>query len=231
MKGNTYEYQIIRNGNGFKGDGYIYSGIDIPLVENRGSLILVVDSTLMAPLSTEIALLQNDIAGDGWDIITVNVSPQATVESLKSRIINVYNIEKQRTKAVFLLGHIPVPYSGRIYPDGHPDHLGAWPADVFYADINGIWTDNIVNSFEASDERNHNIPSDGKYDQNILPSDVELQIGRVDFAKMDAFGLPEEDLIRQYFKKDHEYEHKIFDPIHRAVIDDNFGFFGGEAFS
>ena len=31
------------------------------------------------------------------------------------------------TKAVYLLGRIPVPYSGFINPDSHPDHEGAWP--------------------------------------------------------------------------------------------------------
>jgi hypothetical protein len=88
---------------------------------------------------------------------------------------------------VFLLGRIRVPYSGDIYPDGHPDHEGAWPADVYYADMNGAWTDNAVNVTVANDERHRNVPEDGKFDQSVLPTDVELQIGRVDFANMPAF--------------------------------------------
>ena len=43
-------------------------------------------------------------------------------------------------------GHVPVPYSGDIVPDGHmPDHVGAWPCDGFYGDMDGTWTDNAVN--------------------------------------------------------------------------------------
>ena len=47
---------------------------------------------------------------------------------------------------MFLFGHVPVPYSGDIVPDGHaPDHQGAWPCDGFYGDMDGLWTDCSVN--------------------------------------------------------------------------------------
>src|SRR5215831_10985579 len=52
LVGATYEYQIVRSG-GVGGYGYIASGIEVPLVESRGKLILLVDSTFSAPLATE----------------------------------------------------------------------------------------------------------------------------------------------------------------------------------
>ena len=60
------------------------------------------------------------------------------IKSFKNLILNDYAIDTTNIKAVFLFGHIPVPYSGNINPDGHPDHLGAWPADVYYGDVDGI---------------------------------------------------------------------------------------------
>ena len=75
------------------------------------------------------------------------------------------------------------------------------------------------------------MPEDGKFDQSLLPSDVELQIGRVDFANMPTFATSEQELLRNYLNKDHAYRHKLIDVVHRGVIDDNFGFFGAEAFA
>ena len=49
------------------------------------------------------------------------------------------------TKALFLFGHLPVPYSGDINPDLHDNDIGAWPADVYYGEFDGVWTDTSVN--------------------------------------------------------------------------------------
>ena len=124
-----------------------------------------------------------------------------------------------------------MPYSGNINPDGHGDHLGAWPADCYYGDVDGSWTDIFVNSTTASPPRTQNIPGDGKFDQSILPSDMELQVGRVDFNDMPAFTASEQQLLKNYLDKDHDYRKKIFSPLNQAVIDDNFGFFSSEAFA
>ena len=44
---------------------------------------------------------------------------------------------------------VTLPYAGNIAPDDHPNHKGAWPADVFYGEMNGTWTDESVNNIEA----------------------------------------------------------------------------------
>lgn len=231
MEGVSYEYRVIRSGQGFNGYGYINSGIHIPAIESRGILILLVENTLADSLTNEIKRLENDLIGDGWKVKKFNIDRDESVLAVKDIIKTEYNKDIPNTKAVFLLGHIPVPYSGNLNPDGHPDHQGAWPADVFYADINGNWTDTGINNSIASDERNINTPGDGKFDQTVLPSDVELQIGRVDLSDMPAFTLSEIELTRNYLDKDHNYRHKKFNPEYGAVIDDNFGFFSGEAFA
>lgn len=229
--GVSYEYKITRSIPSYVGYGYINSGIEIAVTENRGKLILVIDTTFITTLAPEIKRLQNDLEGDGWKIITHYVSRTAPVTSVKALIVADFNADVTNTKAVFLLGHVPVPYSGDLYPDGHPDHEGAWPADVYYADMNGTWTDNSINVTVATYPRHHNVPGDGKFDQTLIPSDAELQIGRVDLANMPAFTASEQQLLKNYLDKDHDYRNKIFTAIHQAVIDDNFGFFGNEAFA
>ena len=227
--GVSYDYRIQRTAS-VTGYGYINAGIDLPLVHSRGKIILLVDSTMAAPLAAKIKRLEEDFEGDGWIVIRHDVSRTASVTAVKSLIVSDYNADPLNTKALFLFGRIPVPYSGDIYPDGHPDHEGAWPADVFYADVDGIWTDASINVTLASNARHHNIPGDGKYDQSYIPSNLELQIGRVDFSDMPAFAANEQQLLENYLDKDHNYRHKVFAPVHQAVVDDNFGYFSGEAF-
>ncbi len=227
----SYEYRVSKLGSSVSGFGYINAGIEVAAIEFRGIIILIIDDTMVDSLSEEIAMLVSDLEGDGWKVRMQAVSREADVTSVKEEIVNIYNQEPTDTKAVYLLGRIPVPYSGDIYPDGHPDHEGAWPADVYYGDMNGIWTDNSVNVVVASAERHRNIPEDGKFDQSLLPGDIELQVGRVDFANMPEFADSEVKLLRNYLNKSHAYKHKLFSAKRRAVIDDNFGYFSGEAFA
>ncbi len=229
--GVSYEYRVLRQAPGYNGYGYINAGIDIPVVEDRGVLILAVDDTYIDSLQSEIARLVADFEGDGWSVETVAVPRTGTAMATKVLIRAAYDKDPAHTRALCLLGHVPVPYSGELNPDGHPDHIGAWPADVYYGDMNGAWFDVNVNNASATDERNRNIPGDGKFDSSIIPSDVELQVGRIDFANMPAFADDELTLLRKYLDKDHAYRHKLIQPVHRGVIDDNFGYFSGEAFA
>src|ERR1019366_1270262 len=130
---------------------------------------------------------------------------------------------------VFVFGHIPVPYSGDVAPDEHTDHQGAWPADTFYANLRGSWGDSSVRDTSASDTRNWNVLGDGKFDPSLLPSNVTLQVGRVDLANLPAFAQNETALLRQYLVKDHNFRIKLTTAKPRGLIDDNLGLLSGEA--
>jgi len=123
--GISYEYKVVRTATNYTGYGYINAGIETPAIENRGTLILVVDDTFSGPLSGELQRLKDDLEGDGWKVIQYNVSRTAAVTEVKNLIVTAYNSDPANTKAVFVFGHVPVPYSGNINPDGHPDHKGA----------------------------------------------------------------------------------------------------------
>ncbi|MGV3774147.1 MAG: fibronectin type III domain-containing protein, partial [Verrucomicrobiales bacterium] len=131
--GNAYEYRILKGTSiGYSGSGYIYAGINAPLKDTRGKVILLVDNLYAGDLSAELKRLEYDLAGDGWTVVRRDVSRNDSVGNIKSIIKGIYNADPSNTKAVFLFGHIPVPYSGNFTPDGHPDHQGAWPADLYY---------------------------------------------------------------------------------------------------
>lgn len=225
-----YEYKISMDGS-IQSFGYITAGILVSYENTRDKLILIIDNTFSEDLIVEIKTLINDLEGDGYTVIRHDVSREETVSNIKSIISEDYNADPENVKSVFLLGHIPVPYSGNINPDGHPEHKGAWPADVYYADMDGNWTDDVINSTTAAFDRNKNIPGDGKFDQSTIPSLLELEIGRVDFFDLPSFVATEKELMKGYLNKNHDYRTKIYSPAKRALIEDNFGFFSGEAFA
>jgi hypothetical protein len=225
----AYEYMVQGQG-GTNPTGYIYAGIREKAIHSRGSLVLLVDSLFTDSCKTEIARLMDDLSGDGWKVIRHDVSRTASVPQVKALIVNDYQASGN-VNALLLLGHIAVPYSGELYPDGHTNHNGAWPADIYYGDMNGVWTDVSVNNTTASRPENKNIPGDGKFDQTSIPSDIELQVGRIDFANMPAFAKTEIELMRNYLNKDHMYKMDSIPVVKRGLVDDNFGGFGGEAFA
>ncbi|HOP96447.1 MAG TPA: glycoside hydrolase family 9 protein [Verrucomicrobiota bacterium] len=238
--GTPYEYQIVKQARTHTGYGYLYAGIDLPIPEYRGRLLLVVDNTHAASLAFELARLRQDLAGDGWSVTRIDVSRDDPVTRVKSLIKAEYDADPENVKAVFLFGRVPVPYSGDIVPDGHyREHEGAWPADGYYADMDGEWTDATVTATRANDLRNHNVPGDGKFDQSSFPSPLELMIGRVDLANMpgrlvrggEGTFPSEVELLRNYLNKNHRFRNGLLAVEERAVVGDYFGVRDGEAFA
>jgi hypothetical protein len=245
----VYEYQIQNNGSAditYTGYGYVESAIDAPLVDNRGRLILVVDSTYAAALAPELSRLEQDLAGDGWTVLRHDVARTDSVRSVKTLLKSDYTADPSHTRAAFLFGHVPVPYSGAAAPDEHPSHQGAWPADAYYADMSGRWTDSTTNFISTAtdisqEERDRltNVPHDGKFDPSTIPGTVALQLGRVDLADLPGYlswqanpSFPSEvDLLRNYLDKDHAYRSRAISVPQRALLEQFLGARNGEAFA
>lgn len=219
----VYEYKIERLSDSYTGYGYLAVSVGARMDWNRGKLLLLVDDAFIGNLDPEISGLIQDLEADGWTVLRNDVSSTATVSSIKSIITTNYNSDPQNTKAVFLLGHIPVPYSGGYSADGHSEHNGAWPADLYYGDVNGVWTDSDVNITNAQDLRNNNVPGDGKFDQSDAPSAIELAVGRVDFHGLPLFSnLTETELMQTYLNKLHTWKMNGISVQNQSIVDDNF---------
>ncbi len=235
VMGQTYEYALQRTTNAIQAFGYAHAAIHANVTDTRGKLLLFVDAALATPLASEIERLQDDLIGDGWELVVFSSESTATVTSTRNQITAAFNAEPTLVKAVFLLGAIPVPYAGNSAWDGHSDHQGAWPSDALYADLSTTgWTDVSVNNTSPNRDANDNIPGDGKFDQSYIPTSVELQVGRVDFRRLSwaAYGAVDEvDLYRRYLNKNHAWRSGQYTVANKALVDDNFGYFGGEAFA
>jgi hypothetical protein len=249
--GQKYEYQVQKTlkvgTTALTAVGYTESGIEIPAVNTRGKLILLVDNTFSDSLKTELLRLSDDLRNDGWQVIRHDVSRSAKVTDIKDIISADWNADPVHTTALFLFGHIPVPYSGFLNPDGHPEHHGAWPADVYYGEFDyGDWPDDqslyhdsLAISLTAPNKydtvlvgyRNRNKAGDGKFDFTQIPGPIYLMIGRVDLFNMPSFPKKEKDLLKQYLDKDHAFRTGTLTAPVRALLEDSFGYFGGEAFA
>ena len=96
--------------------------------------------------------------------------------------------------------------------------------------MTGTWTDAAVNDtgIVGTPALNKNVPGDGKWDQTVIPGTVQLQVSRIDFNNMPAFPGTEVQLMTSYLNKDHLYKMDSLPVIHRALVDDQFGYFGGD---
>lgn len=232
--GQAYEYEFTtRAGDGWDAPmayGYICAGVGVGIPDGRGKVILVVDASHATALGNELEGLRRNLIGDGWMVIRRDVWPSDPVSQVRGIIQAEYNADPNNVKAVFLFGHVPVPYSGVIYPDLHMSHRGAWPADVFYGEMNGAWTDNSAWHTSTEEDVNKNVPNDGKFDQSVIPTAVELEVGRVDFWNLPAFApRTERELLRSYLLKNHRFRQRDFTLQGRGLIRDEFGVISGDA--
>jgi len=217
--GVAYEYKVTRIYTGtdpqFNGVGYIRTGIGVPLVEDRGTALLVVESSVADALSAELTQLTADLAGDGWHVVRIDgLSASSNPTDVRNRIHD----EAARVgnaQAVLLIGHLPTVWSGNATnPDGH--FIRAMPADGFYGVLTGDWG-------PATFTDGHWV-----YTRNTFPADVGLAVGRIDFADLPAiyavspFGS-EVAMLKNYFAKDHAYRTAQRVPERRALIGDAFG--------
>ncbi len=226
VSGVRYEYGLFFGDRTDLADCTIICGVNTTCPEYRGRVVLLVDSTKASELSAELLQFQSDLIGDGWAVTRHDVARHddttwsantGNIVSIRNQIITDY-ISDNNTKAVIIIGHVAVPYSGTYPVDGHTDatipkavdHRGAWTADSYYGDIDGVWSDSVTQT-NIDSSISVNIPNDGKYDQNKIPTNtlgiakIELAVGRIDFSNLPAFSKTETELLKQYFTKNHKY--------------------------
>ncbi|MBL9135318.1 MAG: hypothetical protein JNK85_05600 [Verrucomicrobiales bacterium] len=205
----------------------VHAGVRLPPDDLPGHLLLVVDRTLTNNPAYEAAVtnLTRDLAAEGWVVARYNgprhddttwANNPARIAEVKSWITSYRNANARLARAVLLFGHLPIPRSGMVRPDAH--FYRPFPADTYYADLDGNWTDvgnwPIQPGVEAP-----NLPGDGIFDQELVPTNsvgiagVELAVGRVDFARMPVFasGSPsrgEVDLLVQYVNKSRAFRRR-----------------------
>ena len=233
QKNVEFAAQYLNQNNQAEAIGYIAAGVlNEPIL--KGRTILVIDSLISVEAQSQLATLKNDLLASGWFFDELIVKRTDNPEAIKGKIQSLLAKGSFENNTVYIIGHVPVPYSGyfsstgtRPPPDGHVEgsgnHTGAWPADVFYADFEGIWEDILVKCTTGSQSRHHNIGGDGKFDPSELPGKASVDLGRVDFYDMPAFTESEIELTKEYLERTHKWKMGEIPYVKRALIDNNFG--------
>jgi hypothetical protein len=214
--GVAYEYRISRPSHEQIDTGFWVTGRNLAAEENRGVAILVVDETLAGNLGPQLERYMQDLVGDGWKVVRRDTprgngkDPVANLRSarkLRDWIKRQYYSSPTASHALIMVGHVPVVKSGRANPDGHKRR--PLETDLFYADMNGIWSDN----------------SAGILLHNAIPSDhIEMQVGRIDFANLDGALGDEVALMKRYFDKNHRWRHGRLGDLRKAYGDNDLLF-------
>lgn len=230
------EYGIELENDSLFASGFVIVGNSKRIHWDNGLVLILVDQSLADSITAEIDSLRLAMACDGWGSQVERVPRSQSfnplyvskVKRLIQRYIDVYG---NKLRAVLLLGRIPVPYSGNYTFDGHPDHFGAFPSDLFYVCDDCSWTDEGEFNISAKRTENWNAPFDGKFDQTSLDTLVRIAIGRIDFFDLPAFNHSEVELTKKYIAKNLAFRNGRLKKPFRALIDDGFGLDSKESFS
>jgi hypothetical protein len=196
-----YEYRVTRTASGVgTAYGYVASAIGLDPIEYRGRMVLVVDNTYTAPLSSQLAGLEADLKRDGWKVDRIDVSRTDAPSVVRGQIQAIYNTDPANVKSVLLVGRVPIYRSGTVNPDGHTAQ--SWVCDAYYGEMTSAWAT----------------------PPTTLPSAVELGVGRIDFSNLLAFSpLTEEGLLSNYLTKLHNYKIRQFTATQdKMLIQENF---------
>lgn len=217
--GDLWEYQVRRSNSGGDAIGYAMASIYHDQTDYRGQIILLMADNIQNHLPAEVIRLKKDITTDGWYINELVVPKGATdfndganVVSIKNLITNIYNAAPvlDKPKILFVLGHVPLPRMGLIgqTPDDHDENAGARGSDSYYADLDGIFTDVGTHNVGLTDPLQHNIPGDFRWDQDNIPSELEMAFGRVSFHHIETGTFAEEiDGMKTYLDKLHAHRY------------------------
>jgi hypothetical protein len=225
--------------------------------DSRGKISVIVDNTRAEAISAELAQYKQDLVADGWIVSMHTNAPrmnddlnvwdnrdpehaapvESTTPQYRQHLQDVKDMiaadaADETLKAVVIVGHVTVPYSGYTSYDNHGSR--AMPTDQYYADLDGTWSDSSSTTVNSGDffvpgyEFTPNKADDGRFDQNAAPGNgVELSFGRIDMANMTSDGLQsafesdEVALLQNYFARDHAYRNATFRPLNKALVQDD----------
>jgi hypothetical protein len=209
---------------------YVMAGAAIPLDDDPQRVILVIDSTLYdddPDVVAAVATLRQDLIGERFDVSMLFVQPSddpRAAHAIRDQLVELAAASPLPINSIFLIGHVPAPYSGHGGYDNHnPGHLGAWSTDAYYGDLIASrtikwWTDldTVTDGFR---DANKNKPRDGRFDDDVVPDRIEVPVGRVDFFEPGDDRSFEAQRLIAYLQKDHRYRTGQMQVTRDAIID------------
>ncbi len=185
-------------------------------------LEIVVTSDLYPHISTNLQMLVNDIQNDGYDVdidIVSSVQGLPACDSLRNFLFSKLS---QGLIGVFFIGEVPIAWYQMVddYGQGPLDY-GYFPCDLYYLDLDGIWTDDSIWDYNL----HKLIPgSDGILDGHTGNVHPDIWVGRLYFSTLGN----EAELVNRYLRRDHLYRTDSLSAVHRGLcyVDDDWAING-----
>jgi hypothetical protein len=155
-------------------------------------IMVVVASGLEAALAPELSQFTQDLEGEGYNV-SVQVMTGGTPADLRSLLQSHSGLG-----GAILVGALPAAWYEMDEWSGQHEEF---PLDLYYADLNGTWTDS---------------DGDGMFDSHTGNTQAEIWIGRID-AHAVEFGN-EITMLRDYFEKNHLYRTGALAVPGRALV-------------
>ncbi len=149
--------------------------------DDRGDseIMVVVSASVQTPLAPELARFEQDLEAEGYNVTTVVMSG-GTAADLRAMLQGHAGLGG----AIFI-GWLPAAwYEMDEWGGAHEE----FPLDLYFMDLNGVWTDS---------------DSDGMFDSHTGNRNAEIWIGRIDAHAVEFGG--EVAMLRDFLDKNHLY--------------------------
>lgn len=192
-------------------------GVDVinNLRDEEGTVVIVVNHSLLSALEDEFQQFADDVASEGYDIVLLDVEG-GSPEEFKELLINEGG---EDLEGAILAGELPLAWFEQYEyfdDEDEPDNnlLREYPIDLFFTDLNGTWEDTSGNDIY-----------DVHSDENWEP---EIWLGRLPAWNLSR--IDEDTLIAAYLERVHNYRQGDLNLPHRALnfVDDDWIFAAGQ---
>ena len=145
---------------------------------------IIVNSVLQPQIQTSLDQYVTDLTDEGYDVETYSTSG-GTTQDIRTFLQGRY---AQGLVGCILIGDLPVPWYEADCWD--PIEHEQFPCDLFYMDMDGIFTDMDMNNM---------------YQLHTGDVTPEIWIGRLTAGPLTLGGANEVSLLQNYFEKNHAY--------------------------
>jgi len=159
-----------------------------PLVNTDVPIDIIVNESLYPSITGAIDTFLLDLQMDGYgvNLYTANevLSPSALRNILQQDWASL------DITGVILIGDLAVPWYEMNEPADWGGAFVQFPCDLYFMDLDGLWGDSDL---------------DGMYDTHSGELLADIWVGRLAASPMSYHGADEVTLLRNYFRKNHDY--------------------------
>ncbi|MGC9366177.1 MAG: C25 family cysteine peptidase, partial [bacterium] len=206
---NTGEKVVIEN---------IYNSPSDLYFEN-GLITLMVENDLYSQIIPSLNLTISDIEQIGYQVNLFTVNSVQGIPACDSIRNTLASYIDSGLVGVYFIGEVPISWFQMIDKfSGTPEDFEEFPCDLYFMDLDGIWTDD--SSYVSG---NSMTPGpDGVLDGHQGNIDPEIWCGRLYFSTLGD----EEKLTNNYLRRTHMYRNDSLSSVHRGLtyVDDDWAY-------